>query len=55
MTLDTAVECFKAMPNPDIMLKYLEVATDYWTNATIADETFADHLSKIADWLREDR
>lgn len=52
MALDDAVLNFTHDPNADTARDLIRTATVYWSDAMIADDTFAIYLEQIANWLR---
>jgi hypothetical protein len=53
MSLNNAILQFEQNKTPETLTKMVEVATEYWRDAMIADDTYAIYLSNAARWLRE--
>ena len=52
-TLDGAQEAFEASPNRDGAANLLTVATKYWNDDMIGDESYSDKVRLVRDWLAQ--
>lgn len=52
-TLDGAVEWFEASPTAQTAANLLGVATSYFENAAIGDDTYSHKVKMVRDWLQQ--
>ncbi|MFZ5694306.1 MAG: hypothetical protein ACOY4N_01510, partial [Pseudomonadota bacterium] len=53
-TLDEAELDFRHIPDRNGAAELLTIATAYWDDAMIGDETYADKVRLVRDWLAEE-
>jgi len=53
VTLDFAEESFMNAPDNKRAARLLTIATEYWNASRIEDETFADKVRRVRDWLAD--
>lgn len=54
ITLDDAIDTFELNPNNLNAASLLTVATTYWHDEMIGDESYEDCIRKVRDWLRKE-
>lgn len=52
MTLDEAEDSFNDEPGPQSAANLITVSMQYWNDDMIGDETFADKMTLVRDWLK---